>query len=79
MAEIGQQQIYFDGGDPFSKTAVNSGYNQPDNEDPDRLQNEDWLKKISKSISGAYMSPGSGCVDKKHFVRYVDLVFGCLS
>ena len=38
-----------------------------------------WLKKNLKSISGAYMSPGSGCVDKKHFVGYVELVFGCLS
>ena len=37
------------------------------------------LKKNLKNISGAYMSPGSGCVDKKHFVGYVELVFGCLS
>ena len=37
------------------------------------------LKKNLENISGAYVSPGSGCVDKKHFVGYVDLVFGCMS
>ena len=32
-----------------------------------------------KNISGTYVSPGSGCVDKKHFVGYVELVLGCMS
>ena len=32
-----------------------------------------------KNISGTYISPGSGCVDKKHFVGYVELVLGCMS
>ena len=37
------------------------------------------LKKNLKTISGTYVSPGSGCVVKKHSVGYVELVFGCLS
>ena len=37
------------------------------------------LKKNLKNISGTYVSPGSGCVVKKHSVGYVELVFGCLS
>ena len=37
------------------------------------------LKKNLENISGTYVSPGSGCVDKKHFVGYVELVLGCMS
>ena len=37
------------------------------------------LKKNLKSISGTYVSPGSGCVGKKHSVGYVELAFGCMS
>ena len=37
------------------------------------------LKKTLKNISGTYVSPGSGCVGKKHSVGYVELVFGCMS
>ena len=39
----------------------------------------DELKKNLINISGTYVSPGSGCVVKKHSVGYVELVFGCLS
>ena len=30
-----------------------------------------------RKISGTYISPGSGCVGKKHSVGYVELVLGC--
>ena len=46
-----------------------------------RAENEE-LKKVEeklKNISGTYMSPGSGCVGKKHSVGYVELVLGCMS
>ena len=39
----------------------------------------EMLKKNLENISGAYMSPGSGCVGKKHSVGYVEFLFGCLS
>ena len=46
---------------------------------PSLTDNSERLKKNLKNISGTYVSPGSGCVVKKHSVGYVELVFGCLS
>ena len=42
-----------------------------------QLPIEEQLKKNLENISGTYMSPGSGCVSKKHSVGYVELVLGC--
>ena len=42
-------------------------------------ESQQAVEEKLKNISGAYISPGSGCVDKKHFVGYVELVLGCMS
>ena len=44
-----------------------------------KLRRPQRVEEKFGNILGAYMSPGSGCVDKKHFVVHVELVFGCLS
>ena len=36
-----------------------------------------WRKIWRTTFSGTYISPGGGCVVKKHSVGYVDLVLGC--
>ena len=42
----------------------------------DECESKWKLKKNVENISGAYIRPGSECVDKKHFVGHVQLVFG---